>query len=224
MTPARPVILDLFCCQGGAAKGYALAGFDVLGVDIKPQRRYPFGFHRGDALEFLRENKSAFRKAFGMGFDAVHASPPCQAFTNARKIRGREHPDLIEPTRELLESLGVPYIIENVVGAPLHNPVMLCGAMFPGLRVYRHRLFESNIPLVVPAHPEHVAPLRKMGRAPRDGEFMHVVGNFSGAAEGRAAMGIDWMTRDGLREAIPPAFTAFLGAQLLAFFDQARVA
>ncbi|MEI6305961.1 MAG: SAM-dependent methyltransferase, partial [Deltaproteobacteria bacterium] len=113
-----------------------------------------------------------------------------------------------------MKATGKPYVIENVVGAPLENPVMLCGAMFPGLTVYRHRLFESNFPLNVPAHPDHVVPLRKMGRPPLAGEFMHVVGNFSGVARAKEAMGISWMVRDGLREAIPPAYTQFIGEQM----------
>ena len=198
-------ILDLFCCQGGASVGYARAGFEVVGVDVAPQPRYPFEFHRGDALEFLR--------AHGGEFDAVHASPPCQAFTNAQKIRSNDHPDLVGPTRALLESLGRPYIIENVPGAPLVRPLVLCGAMF-GLRTYRHRLFESNVSLVAPGHPDHVARVTRMGRPPRPGEFMHVVGNFSGADVAREVMGMPWASRDGLREAIPPAYTEYLGGQL----------
>lgn len=201
-------LLDLFCCAGGAAMGYHRAGFDVVGVDINPQPNYPFEFHQADALEFVSKH--------GWEFDAVHASPPCQRWTTAQKIRGNEHPDLIRPLRGLLVDLGLPYVIENVEGAPLHSPVMICGAMFPGLRVYRHRLFETTFPVAIPAHPEHAAKLTKMGRPPRDAEFMHVVGNFSGVTAARRAMGIPWMTRDQLREAIPPAYTEFLGATLLA--------
>lgn len=201
-------ILDLFSKAGGCSKGYADAGFDVVGVDIEPQPRYPFEFHQGDALAYLI--------AYGDEFDAFAASPPCQAHSLAQRIQGREHHDYIEEVRGLFESFGKPYVIENVPGAPLRGPVTLCGAMFPQLRTYRHRLFESNLPLTVPAHPEHVAPTTKMGRPPRDGEFMHVVGNFSGVAAAKAAMGIDWMTRDELREAIPPAFTEYLGRQVMA--------
>lgn len=204
----RPRLLDLFCCAGGAGMGYHRAGFDVVGVDIAPQRHYPFAFHRRDAVEFLRIH--------GKRFDAIHASPPCQAFTNAQRIQGNDHPDLIEPTRELLLELGKPYVIENVVGAPLLDPVLLCGSMFDGLQTYRHRLFESNFDIQVPEHPAHVARLTKMGRTPIEGEFMHVVGNFSGVKKARAAMGIDWMVRDELREAIPPAYTEFIGRQMLA--------
>lgn len=203
----RPRLLDLFCCAGGAAMGYHRAGFEVVGVDIEPQPNYPFKFHQADALEFARE--------YGHGFDAIHASPPCQAFTNAWKINRNVHPDLIAPVRGLLQASGKPYVIENVEGAPLHQPLMLCGGMFPGLRVYRHRLFEASFPAAPPVHPPHVAKLTKMGRPPRGGEFMHVVGNFSGAEQARAAMGIPWMTRDELREAIPPAYTECVGVALM---------
>lgn len=206
-------LLDLFCCAGGAAMGYQRGGFEVVGVDINPQPNYPFEFHQADALEFVAGH--------GWEFDAIHASPPCQRWTTAQKIRGNEHPDLIRPLRALLVDLGLPYVIENVEGAPLHSPVMICGGMFPGLRVYRHRLFETTFPVAIPAHPEHAAKLTKMGRPPRDGEFMHVVGNFSGVAAARRAMGIPWMTRDELREAIPPAYTGFLGEVLLASLAKA---
>lgn len=202
-----PRLLDLFSKAGGCSMGYARVGFEVVGVDIEPQPRYPFEFHQGDALAFLI--------ARGHEFDAFAASPPCQAHSLAQRIQGRAHRDYIREIRALFRSFGKPYVIENVEGAPLEDPILLCGAMFPGLRTYRHRLFESNLRLRVPAHPDHAAPNTKMGRPPRDGEFMHVVGNFSGVAQARVAMGIDWMTRDELREAIPPAYTAWIGRQLL---------
>lgn len=201
-----PKLLDLFCCQGGASAGYVAAGFAVTGVDIDPQPKYPYTFWQRDALRFL--------ETYGRFFDAVHASPPCQAFTNAQKIQGNTHPDLLTPVRELLLDLGKPFIIENVPGAPLRDPVELCGEMF-GLETYRHRLFESNVALTAPPHPEHRARTTKMGRAPVPGEYMHVVGNFSGVARAREVMEMPWATRDGLREAIPPAYTAYLGAQLM---------
>jgi DNA (cytosine-5)-methyltransferase 1 len=209
---ARPKLLDLFCCQGGASAGYVAAGFDVVGVDLEPQPHYPYDFHQGDALHYLSH--------FWFEFDAIHASPPCQAHTNAQKIRGNQHPDLIAPTRKVLQRLGLPYVIENVPGAPLQDPVELCGAMF-GLRTYRHRLFESNVELAVPEHPQHVARTTKMGRRPQPGEYMHVVGNFSGADLARDVMGMPWATRDGLREAIPPAYTEHIGRQLLAHLGRA---
>lgn len=204
---SKPRILDLFCGAGGASVGYHRAGFDVVGVDINPQSRYPFEFHQGDALKFLLEHHQ--------DFDAFHASPPCQAWTLAQRIQGNSHPDFVTATRAAFELIGRPWIIENVEGAPLRDPVTLCGASFPDLRVYRHRLFESNATLTAPAHQPHSAPIRKMGRQPQPGEFMHVVGNFSGVTYAREAMGIDWMTRDELRESIPPAYTEYLGTQLL---------
>jgi DNA (cytosine-5)-methyltransferase 1 len=210
---SRPKLLDLFCCQGGASAGYVAAGFDVVGVDIDPQPRYPFSFFRRDAIEFARRH--------GRHFAAVHASPPCQAFTNAQRLQGNEHPDLIGPTREVLTGLGLPYVIENVPGSPLIEPAELCGAMF-GLGTYRHRLFETNWELATPEHPEHVAKTTKMGRSPVEGEFMHIVGNFSGVARGREVMGMPWANRDGLREAIPPAYTEYIGLQLRAQVDNVR--
>lgn len=211
----KPRLLDLYCCEGGAGMGYSRAGFEVVGVDVKPQPRYPFEFVRADVLslsvEFLR------------GFDAIHASPPCQRYSKAQRLQGREHPDLIEPTRAKLRAVGRPYIIENVEGSPLLAPITLCGAMF-GLRTYRHRIFETSWLALAPGHPPHTAPLRKMGRPIRDGEFMHIVGNFSGVAQAKAIMDMPWADRDGLREAIPPAYTEWLGKQLLAHLQPQRVA
>lgn len=189
--------------------GYHRAGFEVVGVDIDPQPNYPFEFHQGDALKFLLEHYQEF--------DAFHGSPPCQAFTNAQKIQGNDHPDFVTATRAAFELIGKPWVIENVPGAPLINPVELCGCMFPehGLKTYRPRLFEASFQLPQPSHREHVAKTTKMGRAPKPGEFMHVVGNFSGAQQGREAMGICWMTRDELREAIPPVYSEFIGRALM---------
>ncbi len=198
-----PRALDLFCCAGGAAVGLHRAGFDVVGVDIKPQPRYPFEFHQADALTYPLD-----------GFDFLWASPPCQAHTLCQRIQDNDHPELIEPIRARLRAAGVPWIIENVVGAPLIDPIELCGAMF-GLRTYRHRLFECSFPVETPPHPEHIAPIRKMGRPVRDGEFMHIVGNFSGVALAREIIGANWMVRDELREAIPPAYSEYLGRQAL---------
>ena len=206
MNGTRPRLLDLYSCAGGAAVGYHRAGFEVVGVDIAFQKNYPYEFHQGDALKYLLEHWQEF--------DAIHASPPCQAFTNAQRIQGRDHPDYITATRSALQLIGKPWIIENVPGSPLNNPVELCGAMFR-LTTYRHRLFESNIQLTTPPHPMHEAPTAKMGRRPAPGEFMHVVGHFSGINEARHAMGIDWMSRDEMSEAIPPAYTEHLGRQLI---------
>lgn len=218
-------LLDLFCCQGGASVGYARAGFTVYGVDIDPQPRYPYPFHRGDAIavlgrllageavEFMHHGVSEWLSL--SDFAAIHASPPCQAFTLAQKIMNNDHPDLLEPSRKLLAQTGLPWVIENVPGAPLVEPVELCGPMF-GLETYRHRGFESNVTLIAPEHPEHVASTTKMGRPPRPGEYMHIVGNFSGVERGREVMGMPWANRDGLREAIPPAYTQHIGTQLMA--------
>lgn len=203
----RPKALDLCCCAGGASMGLFRAGFDVVGVDIEPQRHYPERYKNGrmifvqaDALEYPLD-----------GFDFIWASPPCQAHTLCQRIQGNDHPDIIAPIRERLKAAGVPYCIENVPGAPLIDPIELCGAMFPGLRVYRHRLFECSFPIAAPPHPDHIAPNRKMGRKPQPGDFMHVVGNFSGVQYAREAMGITWMKRDQLREAIPPAYAEYIG-------------
>lgn len=204
---SRPRALDLFCCAGGASMGLFRAGFDVLGVDIEPQPHYPTSYAPG-WRKFIQADALTFPLD---GYDFIWASPPCQAYTLCQRIRNNVHPDLVGPIRERLKASGTPYCIENVAGAPLIKPIELCGAMFPGLEVYRHRLFECSFPITAPPHPEHVAPVRKMGRPVRDGEFMHVVGNFSGVVRAREAMGIDWMPRDKLREAIPPAFSKYIG-------------
>jgi DNA (cytosine-5)-methyltransferase 1 len=206
-------LLDLFCGAGGASKGYADAGFEVVGIDIEPQPHYRNEFHQADAVTLL---STTFVHKFG--FDAVHASPPCQAYTNAQKIRGNDHPELVDVIRDLLLATGLPYIIENVPGAPLESPITLCGTMF-GLPIYRHRLFETNFPLEQPLEASHQAEQVKMGRRPRDGQFIQVVGHFTDVAAGRKAMGIDWMTRDELAEAIPPAYTEWIGRQLVAHLD-----
>jgi DNA (cytosine-5)-methyltransferase 1 len=201
----RPVALDLFCGAGGAGMGYWLAGFDVVGVDIEPQRRYPFRFIQADALTFPVS-----------GFDLIHASPICKSYSATAVLNGASHPRQVEAVRERVAGSGVPYVIENVPGAPLRSPVMLCGAMFPGLRVYRHRLFEASFRIRVPPEPEHRWPLAKMGRPVRPGEFMQPVGHFSDVSAARAAMQIPWMVRDELAQAIPPAYTLHVGRTALA--------
>jgi DNA (cytosine-5)-methyltransferase 1 len=206
----RPRLLDAFCCQGGAAAGYAAAGFDVVGVDIAPQPRYPFAFVQADAIAFIR--------AHGAEFDFIHASPPCQAYSDAQRLHGNAHPDLIAPTRAALEATGRPWVIENVGGAvtELHKPVMLCGAMF-GLETYRHRYFEtSGWTLTAPEHPAHVVPQAKMGRPIPPGHYGQFVGNFSGVDHARRVLQVPWMNRDGIRECIPPAYTRHVGTQALA--------
>jgi len=224
---SRPRLLDLFCGAGGAAMGYHRAGFEVVGVDIVPQPRYPFEFVQANALELalgLTGGFGTFDLAWGP-FDAIHASPPCQHYSDLAHRNGNadEWPALVEPVRELLEATGLLYVIENVEGAPLHNPVTLCGVRFPDLAVIRHRLFETNWPLKQPLHTPH--PLcftrdkRKAhyGAFPEDGAFVSVNGGGnSSVARAREAMGIDWMTKDELNEAIPPAYTEYVGRQLLA--------
>lgn len=201
---------DVYCCQGGAGMGLHLAGFRVVGVDAEQQPRYPLGFVRMDALEFLER--------YGSRFAAVHTSPPCQAQSLTQRIRSNDHPRLIAPTRERLEPLGVPYSIENVEEAvpDLKDPVVLCGAAF-GLRTYRHRPVEfgGGAHADQPAHAGHAAPNTKMGRPVRDGTFYHAVGNFSGVGMVREDMGVPWMSRDGVRECIPPAYGEWIGRRLL---------
>lgn len=213
----KPLILDLYCCQGGASAGYVAAGFDVIGVDLNRQPRYPYSFMRASALDVL----SLPSLLKGWRVTAIHASPPCQGGTNAQKIRGNAHPRLIAPTRELLDKTGLPYVIENVVpmvGAedvdPLKDPVMLCGVSF-GLKTYRHRLFETNWPLTAPEHVPHPQQQVKMGRPIVEGDFYQAVGNFSGVDIARRDMKVQWMNRDGIRECIPPAYAEHVGKQLI---------
>ena len=144
--------------------GYWLAGFDVVGVDIEPQKRYPFRFIQADALTFPLS-----------GFDLIHASPVCKGYSATAVLNDASHPRQIEAVRERLAGSGIPYVIENVPGAPLRSPVMLCGAMFAGLRVYRHRLFEASFPIPAPPEPEHRWPLAKMGRPAAAGR-VHAAG------------------------------------------------
>lgn len=184
--------------------GYSQAGFEVTGVDINPQPHYPFDFIQADALQYVWEHADEY--------DIIAASPPCQAYAITNRLNENDYPDLVDGTRALIQHK--PYVIENVVGAPLRNPKQLCGAMF-GLRVYRHRIFESNLKFRTKPHPIHEWPLAKMGRPPKEGEFMHVVGNFSGVEYAREAMGIDWMVRDELAQAIPPAYTLHIGKQII---------
>lgn len=206
----RPVILDLFCGAGGAAMGYHRAGFDVVGVDINPQPNYPFEFYRADALEALECLPF---------FDAIHASPPCQRYSQATNMHDKtKHPDLVGPVREALIRRGVPYVIENVPGAPLLDPVMLCGSMWGIERLRRHRLFESSFWMPQPEcdHSFQYDLLSVTGHGEggshRDGGKR---GPYWGQAERREVMGIHWMNRRELAESIPPIFTAWVGRHLL---------
>ncbi|WP_307183556.1 SAM-dependent methyltransferase [Streptomyces canus] len=215
----RPRVLDAFCCQGGAAKGYADAGFDVTGIDLVPQPRYPFAFVQAEAVAFIR--------AHGAEFDFIHASPPCQHDSECQRIQGNPHPDLIGPTRAALESTGRPWVMENVRGAvpKLRTPVMLCGGMF-GLQTYRHRYFETGGGFTVDqvAHPDHTAPQAKMGRPIPPGHYGQFVGNFSGVSHARRVMGVPWMNRDGIRECVPPAYTQWVGTHAFTALDAGAVA
>lgn len=215
---ARPRLLDLFCCQGGAAMGYSRAGFEVVGVDIEPQPRYPFEFHQVDVFDYL--------SGFAGDWDAVHASPPCQDHSETRDFGGDHGTGwMLAATLDILRDLPVPWVVENVVGSPLpHQPdlfgasgLTLCGCMFPELRglLYEDRLFETSFAIPQPPHVLHQWPQTKMGRRPVPGECMQLTGHFSDAEEGRRRMRVPWMNRDGVAQAIAPAFTEFIGTRLL---------
>jgi DNA (cytosine-5)-methyltransferase 1 len=206
---AKPRLLDLFCGAGGAGMGYHRAGFEVVGVDNRPMPRYPFEFHKADALEYVAEH--------GHEFDVIHASPPCQAYSESTPPEFRAlHPDLIKPTQKALRETGKPYVIENVEMARAHlvNPLMLCGSMF-GLKIWRHRYFEiCPIWLMSPMSCRHdFDPILISGQGStpkRNGKRYK-----SPIAEKREAIKIDWMTVYEITEAIPPAYTEFIGRQLL---------
>jgi DNA (cytosine-5)-methyltransferase 1 len=201
--------LDLYCCSGGAGTGLDQAGFDVTGIDINPQKNYPY--------RFIQANVMTLPISYLKMFDFIWASPPCQQYTQSAeqwRLAGKEYPDLIEPTREMLKASGKPYVIENVPGAPLINPITLCGNMF-GLRTYRHRLFETNFPAIEPFHWAHTAKNAKMGRAPKEGEFLQIVGHFSGVPLAQEIMGLPGRTQYELAQAIPPAYSKYLAEQYL---------
>lgn len=213
-------ILDLFCGVGGCSVGYARAGFEVVGVDIVRQPEYPYPFHARDALAFLDELNPA-------EYDAIHASPPCKAHTVARRVsEAAAHPtlfaphlSLIEPVRERLQRIGLPYIIENVPGAPLCDPVVYCGSSF-GLGVRRHRLFEASFELIPPACAHHLQP-HPVGVYGNGGAWTRTAPGGGGVkvagADAARAMGMDWTTHQpSLAQAIPPAYTEHIGRQLAA--------
>jgi DNA (cytosine-5)-methyltransferase 1 len=215
---SRPVLLDLYSGAGGAAAGYHRAGWDVIGVDIKAQPRYPYQHHVGDALALLPDLLDRYQPA------AIHASPPCQAYsvaTVAARNRGVEYPDLVAATRGALDDAAVPYVIENVPRSPVRPDVVLCGCQWPdalpGLR--RQRWFELGRWAVAQLRPpcHHPGPIitvvehgpgpnQRWQRTVPDAEWMRLK---------QAAMGIDWMNRRELGQAIPPAYTEWIGAQLL---------
>ena len=207
----KPRLLDLFCGAGGCSVGYSRAGFDVVGVDLKPQPNYPYEFHQGDALAltpWVVEN-----------FDAIHASPPCQAFSLASTFHPgtqAKHDDLVDATRTLLERSGLPWVMENVEGSPLRRDLVLCGEMF-GLRVHRHRVFETGggFYALQPRHQPHLLEGALHNCDIREGVARQVAGNYANHEDASDAMGIDWMTRKELSQAIPPAYTEFIGEQLM---------
>lgn len=218
----KHALLDIGCRQGGATRGYQRAGFYVIGIDVEPQPRY-IGDHfiQADGIDVLTGMLQRGHRVLwlaglgGVVIDAVHTSWPCQGYSNTHRIRKNNHPRLIEEGRELLDKIGVPYVQENVEGAPLLSPITLCGAMF-GLRTYRHRLFEANFPLTAPEHPAHALRQVKMGRPVQEGDFYQAVGNFSNVDYARKDMSVSWMTREGIRECIPPAYAEWTGRQMLA--------
>jgi DNA (cytosine-5)-methyltransferase 1 len=221
----KPRLLDLFCGAGGISAGYHRAGFEVTGVDIKSQPRYPFQFHRADAMAFPLD-----------GFDFIHASPPCQAHTSLKVMHNaKPHLDLIPQTRDRLIAAGKPYVIENVPGAPLIAPILLCGTMFglgcDGAELRRHRLFECSFPLLAPAcqhgsesvigvygghHRNRKRTIGIHGEGCRDSRRKSDKGvtDFN-VNDGRKAMDIDWMTIAELCQAIPPAYSEWIGRRIL---------
>lgn len=210
----RPLLLDLFCGAGGAAMGYHRAGFDVIGVDVVPMPDYPFEFHLADATTFELA-----------GFDAIHASPPCKAFTVARHRHKVPHPDLLTPTLMRFAGLSVPWVVENVPGAPLPSTsVLYCGSSF-GLQVRRHRLFASNVALMAPPCAHHLQPV-VLGVYGTGGAWKRKAPGGGGqkvaGPDAARALGIEHTHRQaGLSQAIPPAYTEHIGHQLLAHIGRA---
>ncbi len=222
-------ILDAFSCQGGAAVGYARAGFEVVGVDIDRQPRYPFEHHVGDAIAFIRDH--------GHEFDVIHASPPCQRYSHGTVAgHAHKHPDLIGPTREAILATGRSYVIENVPRSPLHDPLVLCGSMFDlsatdddgtPLRLERHRHFESNVLLYPPQpcwHDKSVRVAGSYGGARRDKDEARLVrkGGYVPSVEvQQRLLGIDWMTQHGMHQSVPPSYTEHIGLQLMQHLAEA---
>ena len=209
-----PRLLDLFCCEGGAGTGYARAGFDVTGVDIVAKPRNPHPIIVADAVEYCREH--------GHEYDAIHASPPCQSYSKALRHMATPQPMLIDAIREAMEDTGKPWVIENVVGAPLANDsdlfgrhgVELCGTMF-GLRIYRHRIFEASFQLPLPPAPcDHTRHAMNPHRAEGRERIYAEHGRQDPEKLWAAEMGVEWMSRHGAREAVPPCFTEWIGASL----------
>lgn len=254
---SRPKLLDLFCCEGGASMGYSRAGFDVYGLDLfedYTRARYPFASHKGDAIlalaRLLAGEALAFTHKDGTveyltlaDFTVITASPPCQAYSITKHSHHNEHPDLIGPVRWLLKATGLPYVIENVPGAPLDTPLTLCGAEFDliaqdadgrVLHLKRHRLFESNL-FLIGAGGCRCADYKRRG--------IGVGGVYGGGSVDRQhakevrrggytpsksvreeLIGCDWMTLHGLSQSIPPVYTEHIGKQLMAHIESERAA
>lgn len=230
-------LLDTFCKAGGCSEGYRRAGFEPYGIDIEPQTHYPFPFLQIDALEALDRLISGEGLIFSNGeilylrdFAAIHASPPCQLHSRIRKLtialnKAKDYIDLIVPVRQRLIKTGKPYILENVPGAPLINPLILCGSSF-GLKVRRHRLFETNFPMLrLPcAHYwQGKEPLPPLHRLQGHSRVVGCYGNGRGKGDNKAlweeAMGITWMVRKELTQAIPPAYTEYIGKYAIRVAD-----
>jgi DNA (cytosine-5)-methyltransferase 1 len=195
----KPLLLDLCCKQGGASKGYVEAGFEVIGVDIEPQPRYPFQFVQADAFDFLANEDLS-------DIDAIHVSPHCQGYSAIARFKDMSmYSQDVDKFREALKRTGKPYIIENVMGAPIQNGIILCGTMFDKELLWRHRHFESNVYLYEPCPHKH------------KGSPITIAGNMFTKEQGVYLMEIDWMDKKGLANAVPPFYTKFVGNQIIEF-------
>lgn len=220
----KPRLLDLFCGAGGCSVGYARAGFEVIGIDIVDQPNYPLEFIQDDAIGRFGAMLESWQTTGVEPFDAIHASPPCQAHSAVTGEHRDKHVDLIPETRRLLKMSKLPYAIENVVGAPLENPITLCGSSF-GLPLRRHRLFETNFPILAPpcAHggQERRFDIYEHGKWRKSATpAIYGKGGRKAVEHWPEALGIDWMTRDEMAQAIPPAYTEFIGGYLMAAVKQ----
>ena len=223
----KPLLLDLYCCEGGASAGYVRAGFDVVGVDIAPRKRYPYRFIQADAEALLSWliDSGAIRQ-----FAAIHASPPCQEYSALKSLKTHQYPDLLAPTRDLLMASGLPWILENVATAPMQQGIEVCGTAL-GLNVRRHRRFDASHLLYGPGRCQHSLDnvnvyghgawnYRPRSDDPRTKHWTRKTQQCPlPIAAAKAAFQAPWMTQHGLAECIPPAYTEFLGRQLMAVIE-----